>query len=418
MIHSSYYQPRIFPIAGDTVDAEIDRAQSIDPTTTLNREKVEEIGRDGVVGYLQRSPTIGYRLTQLEYGSIEFYQKLINSDTKGNNGQDAIEISDFKTSYFDICAYLTDDDETFKGTVWFPSLRTAGFSITIGEPQGMIERSFDFVGEGSHILQGNNKYFICHKATVESGDLLSGDAVEIDLTSRAPAEDPDDAGTYIFRVVRVRSGVTTELEETTDWAYSNATKVLTISSCQLGDVIKAYYSSATAPATVFSLNNSDVSALLGDTASIYLYVPGSATPDSNDYIYRLQSASIDVRFDREDIGEIGNKNVVARGIRNTTVTVTLGRILESATVEEVLRGVSADYGKIDISKLSDEVALIVKIYTDNTKSTLAYGIMARKLTPTELRGGAGVNEYVRRDNTLEGENLVISADNSKIGNIS
>ena len=109
MQHSSKLKPRIFPINGDTVPSEIDRAQAIDPTISTNREKVEEIGRVLPVGYVKKSPTLGYRLTQYEYGSIEFWQKLINSDVLGNDGETEIAISDFKTPYFDVCAYLTDD---------------------------------------------------------------------------------------------------------------------------------------------------------------------------------------------------------------------------------------------------------------------------------------------------------------------
>ena len=52
MIHSDKYQPNIYPINGDTPPASIARAQAIDPTETLNRERVDEIGRTGVVGYL------------------------------------------------------------------------------------------------------------------------------------------------------------------------------------------------------------------------------------------------------------------------------------------------------------------------------------------------------------------------------
>ena len=415
MIHGSYYRPRIFPIKGDTVDGEIDRAQAIDPTIALNREKVEEIGRDGPVGYLDKSPTIGYRLTQLEYGNIEFFQKLVNSDILGNIGQDAITLSDFKTPYFDICAYLTDDDDTFKGTIWYPSLRCSGFSLSIGDPQAIIERGFDFVGENAHIFQGNNKYFICHKATAESGDV--GDFV-IDLTAKLPVEDPDRAGKYMFRVVKIKAGVTTELNEGSDSGeYEFSSPDLTVHGSVLGDIIKAYYTSATAPDSIFSLNDADAAGLLGDCVSIYLYVPSSATPSSSDYIYRLQSVTLDVAFDREDIREIGNKDIVARGIRNSTVTATLGRILESFTIEEILRGESANYGNIDVTKLSNDIALIVKVFTDNTKGTLAYGFMSKNLTPTELRGGAGINEYVRKDNSLEGESLIISKDNDKIGSI-
>jgi len=419
MIHSSYYKPRIFPIQEIADDAEIDRAQTIDPTVSLNREEVKEIGRDGLVGYLKKSPTVAYRLTQLEYGNIEFWQKLVNTTTLGAIGQTEIALSDFKTPNFDICAYLTDDDGTFRGTLVYPALRVSGFSFNIGDPQAMIERNFDFVGEQAHIWQGDNKYYIYHTKTVETGDLSSADAVEINFGSgqdfeQIPVEDPNVAGKFMQRVMRVRSGVSTELVDGTDFVFTSPS-TLTVEDCEVGDVIKIWYSSSDAPANQFVLNDSDVAGILGDSVSIYLYIPASGNPSASYYIYRLQSVTLDVRFDREDIREIGNKNVVARGIRDNTVTVTLGRILERFTVEEVMAGQVADYGKIDVEEFSDQIALIVKVFDENTKSTFKYGMKATGLTPTEIRGGASVSEYVKEDGTLEGENLIISADSTVIG---
>ena len=411
MIHSSYYKPRIFPIKGDTVPSEVDRAQSIDPTVSLNREKVEEIGRDGVVGYLKKSPTVGYRLTQLEYGSLEFWQKLVNSDILGNDGETEIDISDFKTPYFDICAYLTDDDGTFTGTYYYPSLRTSGFSFSIGDPQARMERSFDFIGEGAKILKGDNLYFIYKKYTCGSGgdtEITFGTGADFE---QVPVEDPNVSGSYFFRVVRVRGTASTELTLTTDYSYVAGT--LTLVSAETDDIIKMFYSSASAPDVQFSLNDSDASALLGDSASIYLYVPATGKPSSSDYIYRLQSITLDVAFDREDIREIGNKDIVARGIKNSTITVTLGSILENFTVEEALMG--SDIDVIDVENLSDQITLLVKIFSDNTKSSFLYGFKATGLSPTELVAGASVDEYVTKGNTLEGEELIISADATIIG---
>jgi len=408
MQHSSKYKPRIFPVNADTVPAEIDRAQAIDPTISLNREKVEEIGRELPVGWLKKSPTVGYRLTQLENGSLEFYQKLVNSDILGNDGQTEINISDFKTPYFDICAYLTDDDGTFTGTLYYPALRVAGFSFSIGDPQARMERSFDFVGEQYKILKDDNKYLIYVREDVETADLVTGDDVVIDLSARTPVEDPNNSGVYMLRVVRVRSGASTELVRGTDFNYDSVAEELRVEVCEVGDVIKIWHTSVTAPDVQFTENDIDASALLGDSASIYLYVPATGGDLASGYVYRLQSVTLDVRFDREDIREIGNKNVVSRGIRNSTVTVTLGQILEDFTVEDALNG--SDIGIIDVENLSDEVTLIVKIFSDNTKGTFKYGFKATGLTPTELRGGAGVNEYVRKDNTLEGESLIVSAD--------
>jgi len=404
---SSGLKPRIFPIKGDVADAEIDRAQSIDPVATLNREKVEEIGNANIVGYSSTSPTIAYRLGTLEYGSIEFWQKLINDESKGNSGEDAITLDDFKTPYFDICSYITDDDNTFVGTAVYPDLRIGGFSVTIGDPQARIERSFDLIGESAFILQGTAPYYIYGSET-----LGSAGEDEIDLSARAPVEDPDNTGVYIYRVVRVRSGVSTELTITTDYTYSDATKVLTIVTPVAGDVIKYWYFSATAPATQFTANTADPAVLLGDSCSIYLYIPGSGKPSSTDYIYRLQSVTIDVRFTREDKMEIGNKNVVQRGISDSTVSVTLGEFLDTGwTIEEVLRGEADGYAKLDVSKFTDEATLIVQFFDDNTKANFEYEIKINNLSPTEIRlAGINVNEYCQMGQTLEGEDINISED--------
>jgi len=409
MINNSLYRPRIIPILGNVDSAEIDRAQTIDPTVALNRDKVEEIGRAGAVGYLKKSPTIGYRLTQLEYGDIEFWEKLICSEGHGESGEEPITLDDFKTSYFDICAYLTDDDGTFRGTYHYPALRTSGFSIGIGDPQARIERNFDFVGEEAIIWQGENKYLIVGSYTWESIDTyvdLSGSGIQ------EPAKDPDNED-YILRVVKTTGLVSVELAKT-EYTYDENTKHLTITSAVAGDVIKYWYTSADEPDEIFTPNDS-IAGLTGDCVSIYLYVPASGKPSATDYVYRLQSATIDAKFTREDLREIGNKNVVQRGIKENVVTISLARILEQWTIEEILRGVDTGYGKIDVSKLTDQAVLIVKIYDDNTKTNFKYGFKATGLTPSDLKGTVAVGEYVKADNTLIGEELIITTDETELG---
>ena len=301
MINSSYYRPRIFPIKRGGDDAEIDRSQTLDPTITLNRGKVEEVGRVGVVGYLKKSPTIEYRLTQYEYGNIEFWQKLVNNeDIGGSSDSTGITLDDFKSAYFDICAYLTDDDGAFKGTVYYPSLRTSGFSITIGDPQAIIERSFDFVGESAKILQGDNEYLIYQKHTAGSGDDTE---ITLDVTA---IENPDVSGTYMLRVTHydVSAGTTVELDVGASGYTENATTVTITATIETGDMIKLWYTASTIPTAtdMFVNNDSDEVALIGDSVDIYLYIPATATdPDSDDLIYRLQSVTLDVTLDREDL---------------------------------------------------------------------------------------------------------------------
>ncbi|KKK63624.1 hypothetical protein LCGC14_2992400, partial [marine sediment metagenome] len=213
----------------------------------------------------------------------------------------------------------------------------------------IIERGIDFVGEKARILQGDNKYLIYKKHTAGSG---SDD--DIDLTAKAPTEDPDTTDKYMFRVLRFRGTTTTELVETTDWTYTDGTKILHIVSILTDDIIKVYYTSSTAPDVQFTPNTTDPVAILADSVDIYVYIPGSGKPSSSDYMYRVQSATIDVSFDREDVKEVGNREVVSRGIRDKTVSVTLGRLLEEFTMEEVLRGVAPGYGIIDVEEFSDQ----------------------------------------------------------------
>ena len=409
MIKYVRYRPRIFPISGTAVPAEMDRVQSIDPTATLNREEAKEVGSSNS-GYVKNTSEVSYSLEQNEHGSIELFQKLVGSDVLGNLGATVIDLDDFATAYFDTCAYLTDDSGTFLGTLQYPGLRVNGFSYNIGGPKDIITRSFDLIGEKYNIWENNNKYYIYASHTASGiGD------TDIDLSAQAPAVDPDNAGVYMFRVVRVRSGVTTELTRTTDYIYTNATTTLAIASIATDDLIKVFYTSATAPDTQFTANTSDPYGLRGNSASIYLYIPGSGKPTATDYIYRLQSVGVDVSFDRADNFEVGNDEVVQRGINDNTVSVELGRFVEALTVEEVLRGVSSTYGRLDIDEFSNDITLIVKQYDSASKSSFAWGFKCTGLTPTDVSHPISVDEYANGSVTLEGSNMDITKDETELG---
>jgi len=393
MIHSSYYRPKVFSNSGDLVEAEIDRAQELTASTTINREKVKEIGRDGIVDWRQRIPSINLTLRQLEYGSMEFWRQL----TGKGNSVTQVSWTDFKTATFDIAGYKTDDNGTFLGTIYYPKLRTASLSINAGSPDGFIERSFSFVGEDEIMLQNANKYLICQRYVIASG----GNNCTVTVNTPSPVADPDNStsGTsvYFFKVVKhnVTTGAT--VLNSTDYSYVSGTGVLTINGASAtGDVIRVWFSAGTYTGTVFTNNDADLAGITADSCSIYLA--------SSNYLYRLQSAGIEVTFDREDIKEIGNLNTVSYGIRNITTRVTLGRILEAFTIEEVLRGkAGASWGKLDVRQFQDNLSLIVKVYTDASKRTFKLGYKLLDLAPTATEAGTPTADYVTRGATLEGE---------------
>ena len=192
MIHSSFYRPRIYPYKNAAcASTQIDRVQEITGAITLNRTKIEEVGRDGIVCWRKGTPTVTLTIRQLEYGDVEFFRKLAN----GNDATVKFEMTDYKTPASGIAGFLTDDDAVFLGTVWYPKLRVAGFGFAIGDPDANMERTFSLVGEDKITLQGNNKFLIeliddtcsgaAHTIVIGAGSWI---------TWPTPVEDPDNAG--------------------------------------------------------------------------------------------------------------------------------------------------------------------------------------------------------------------------------
>ena len=395
MIHSSSYKPRIIPNYADVGSAEIDRLQELTATTTLNRSKIEEIGRSGIVDWRKSTPAVNVSLRQLEYGNLEFYRKLANVGDSVNT----VQWTDFRTSAVDIAGYKTDDSGTFLGTVYYPNLRLAGLGLSIGDPQALIERSFSLVGEDEQILQYANKYLI-HKRS----SIASGSNQVVTLADPAPVANLDDSGAFLFKVVRVRAGVGTLLVHGSDWSYDGAGSLTINGTSATGDMILVWYS-AGADITgnnTFVLNDTDVAGITAECCSIYL--------QTSNYLYRLQSVGIDTTFDRNDVREIGSKDVVMRGIRDYTSRVTLGRILEQYTIEEVMRGKAGlNYGIIDVRNFTSNMNLVVKIFKDNTKTQFKIGYKFLNLAATGVDAGAPLNDYVTRGVTLECQDAFVTS---------
>lgn len=418
MIHSSKFAPLIYPVNGLGEPSNIDRAQGIDPSVTTNFQRIKEIGRLDTVGYVKKIPNVAYRMQQTEYGSFSFWRKITNKSDAVNT----ITLDDFKVTAFDFAAFATDDNGTFRGTIVYPYLRTAGFALNIGNPDATVERTFNFIGEQAITWKDTNPYYIY--VTKVAG---SGHDNQIDLSAHIPVIDPDVplsktvAEQYIFRVVQINAAgnIATTLNPTAgiaDYTYSNSTHKITVNTLVTsGDTFKVWHTSLTQSQT-FVPNDSDAAGINATSASIFLYVPGSGLPTDANYLFRIQSVSIDVSFTRADLKEIGNRNIVQLGINLNKVTVKLGRILEKFTIDEVIRGVAAGYGKIDVENLGVNMSLIVKIYSDDTKTNLLYGMIIPKLAPADISQGAAVNSYIKADATLDGESMTISNDNTQIGN--
>jgi len=402
MIHAKLVQPRIFPHNSARQPEQIDRAQDIAGDLTINQEKIYEIGREGKLGVRKSNPSLAYSMTQYEYGSMAFWYALANIEDPASDGlNNSIDLDDIKSTTFDISAYMTDDSNVFKGTMWFPKLRVNGFSLNIGNPDATVERKFNLIGEDFKILDG--KYF-AYKSKISSVD----GAEDISLDPPDPIEYA--AGKFVFRVLRIRNGEVTEIPEGTGdntYQYEPTGKDVYIQACLIGDLHKAYYAAETAYTTLWTNNDVDSDSLLAESCEIYLKV-GTGTR-----IYRLQSVGIDVSFERTDYREIGNIDVVQRGVKSKTVTVKLDRFNEGYSLEDILAS-DTIYPYIDPRNFSDTIQLQVKIFADNTHTTFKMGYLIKALSPTTLGTSQAIEDYNKVTNSLESDNLKISSDESEI----
>jgi hypothetical protein len=405
MIHAKLVQPRIFPHNSARAPEQIDRAQDIGGDLTLNQEKLYEIGRDGKLGVRKQTPSLAYSMTQFEYGSMAFWYALANKEDPASGGLDnSIDLDDVKATTFDITAYMTDDDNTFRGTMWFPKLRVNGFSLNIGDPDATVERTFDLVGEDFKILDG--RYFAYEQGIAVGNGVQSValDPVAVEYAS----------GKYVFRVLRIRAGLVTELlEDNTSlyaadsWRYDVGTTTVLVQSGLTDDLVKVFYPAATAYTTLWANNDVDSDALFADSCEIYMKV-GTATR-----IYRLQSVGIDVAFERTDYKEIGNKEIVQRGAKSKTVTIALDRFNEGFSLEDILAS-DTTYPYIDPREFSEDIQLMVKIFSDSTHTVFKMGYLISGLSPTTLGTSQAVEDYNKVTNALEADNLKISSDESEI----
>ena len=408
MINAKLVSPRIFSLGSARQPEQINRAQDITGDEKLTQTQIYEIGRELKVGVHKEIPAVTWGLTQLEYGNVAMYRDIACLLDPATSTDDAsINLKSMRTTAFTIAAYLTDDDGTFKGTVVFPALRVDGFSIDIGNPEAIITRKFSFVGEDIRIVK--DKYLAYETATVV-GVGSAETNLDIVLTG-TPLEIA--AGKYIYSVYLSRgTDIDEVLEDETKtvdgtYSYNNSTKTITIDDVKEGDIYKVFYASATAYTDLWTDDDSDEVALYADCVDIFLKV------GTSEEIHRLQTINIDAKFARTDYKEIGNPNVVQRGSKDEKVTVKLDRYNEGFSLEDILAS-DTTYCDINPRDFSANIQLLIKIYTDNTKTTFKMGYLVSNLSPTNINVGQMVQDYQKIGTTLESDNLKISEVESEV----
>jgi len=408
--HASATKPRIVAYNGDSNAIDIDRAQSFSGGINQPQENIYEIGRLDKMAVDLQVLEGSVSLTQLEHDSIDFYLALANKTSLPSGG---LQLSDFDDALFDI--YSVGKDKfggSVEQTLWFEKLSLNSLTLNIADAESRIERSFEFAGDFFKILRYGSKYLIYKGYTVPSGYSVS--AWTQVISDPAPVVNPNVAGKYIERVVRVRANVATELELTTDYTWVNGTTTLTILAATTGDVIKVFYAAASwgTAGDPTAVNDSDTYYINADSVTVTLESASQAVELELD---RLTSLNITATLNRISEAVIGLQEKFLKNVESYDVTVALNGRVKDATIQEVLMGqAGTSFGVIDPNFFKTDLILRVKVFDGPQKTTFKTGYKITGLNFTDNNQDTNANEFWSDAVNLSSDNLLISDQLSDI----
>jgi hypothetical protein len=289
-------------------------------------------------------------------------------------------------------------------TLWLPKLSLNSLAFNIADADSRLERTFDLGGDFFKILKNNNKIYMQKIYTVPSG--YSAAPYAISITDPAPVLDPNVASKYIQRIIRVRSGVTTELELTTDYTFS-APSSLSILLATTGDILKVVYTASSfgTGGDYTALNDVDLCYISADSVRITLQ-SGVGTEVELD---RLTGFNITATLNRISEAVIGLEEKLLKNVESYDVKVALNGRVKDATIEEVLMGQAGNsWGIIDPSEFKTDIVCRVYVYEDATKTTFKIGYKVTGLSFANTTEDVAANAFWTEGINLSSDNLLIS----------
>ena len=399
--HARAVSPWFVPNKGGSAD-DFHGLTDVGSDPSVGSEKVYVVGKKTACGTDKETPEVTVPLSMLERGEIDSYLTLANLDSEPSGGFDLL---DFNSSLVDVIYYMKDAYEgNIDSSIWTPKCSVNSITLNIDDPEARITRDIELSSDDRQTLAGNNKYLIHKQDTAPSG--TSGNYV-IDVSDPAPIVDPHNAGVYILRIDRTRSGETESLTITTDYTYSDGTKEITIVSAQADDVYNIYYSassfgSAGDPTTV---DGDSICYLKAENVTI-LISDGTTEVEMD----RVSSLTLTATLNRIDEKVIGNDERILREISDTPVTVDFsGRIKNYYGEKAFMNSLDSDNLVSSIKDFNDNVKVTIKIYNNADKDTFLIGYQVDNLSFTDGSISLTANEFGTADVSAESDDVLITA---------
>ena len=406
IVHSRAVSVWIIPNKGGSPD-NFHGLTDVASDPSVGSEDVNVMGKKSRCGTDTELPEVTVPLALLERGEIDSYLTLANLDSEPVGGFDLL---DFNTSLVDVVYYNKDDfDGNLVSTIWTPKCSVSSITLNVDDPDARISRDIELSSDDRRVLIGNNKYLIHVEDTAASG--VSGNYV-IDISDPVPIVDPENAGIFVLRLDRTRSGVTTTLVKTTDYTYNDPTDEITILAANAADVYNVYYSassfgSAGDPTTV------DVDSICFLKAeNITVLIDDGTTEVEMD---RLSSLTLTATLNRIDENVIGNNERILREISDTPVTIDFSGRVKNYNGEKAFMNQLSDTSMISsVKAFKTNIKVTVKIYNNADKDTFLIGYQVSNLSYTDGSFASTANEFATMDVSCSSDDVLITASEGNL----
>lgn len=405
--HSSAFKPISVAERNAIAIDNWDRVQNFSVSVNQPQENLYELGRLAKMTTDKDKLEVGVSITQYEYGTLDSYLQLAGLSAMPSGG---IALTDFDTPRTDfISPGKTEFGGTLEQTLWTErlSLDSLGMNINADE---RLERTFELSGNFCKIAREGNKYVIFASFDAASG--VSGNLV-LDISDPAPVVDPNNAGVYVLKVYRIRAGVATELDITTDYTYDNSPKEITIIAALASDNYRVWYTAASygSAGDPQALNDADDYFLGAENVTVTID-DGTNSPVELD---KLTSLSISATLNRIGEGAIGTSENLFNDVESYDVSVSLDGFVKNYPIQEALMTQAGQsWGIIDYTLMST-VGILVKVFETSAKTTFAIGYKMLLCdfsddSPAEYTA----NEFGSSTVTLNSDNMIISTTEGDI----
>lgn len=410
--HASACKPISVPVKTSLAQDNWDRVQSFVPATSQPLEKLYEIGRLASMVSDKAVLEATLSITQLEYGTNDAFKQISGLSAEPSGGFDLDDFSsDSNDNLAQLDFYYPGKDSyggTLDQTLWLQHMVLDSFGVSMNANE-RIERSFEFSGEMAKILRYGNKYLIFTTDDAPSGTSGNYDIV---VSDPAPVVDPNNAGVYILDLWRIRSGVATQLDLTTDYTYDNGTNTITILSATESDHFRIWYSAA-------SYGTGGDPTSLNDVDDYYLkssYVTVTIDDGTNSAVTldKLTSLTIDATLNRLGEYVIGSSKKLLNEVESKDVSISLGGYVKYQPIQEALMTQAGQSWEIIDYSLFNQVTVRVYIYGENAKSNFKIGYKSTSCDFDSHSQNWNANEYADDSVSLTADNLLISTTSTDI----